>query len=131
MSVSGRYLLDTNIIIGLLNGEKGIADALGESSEVFVPVVAIGELYFGAAKSGRPEANRILIEKFIEGRVVLPCDLAVARQYGRVKNELRSRGAPLPENDIWIGAIALHHALTLVSRDHHFREVEGLAVESW
>ena len=51
--VSGRYLLDTNIVIGLLNGEESILEAVAAASEVFVPVVVVGELYFGAAKSGR------------------------------------------------------------------------------
>lgn len=129
--MSGRYLLDTNIVIGLLNGENSILEAVAAASEVFVPVVVAGELYFGAAKSGRPEANRSLIEKFMEGRAVLPCDLAVAREYGRLKNELKGQGTPLPENDIWIGAIALRHSLTLASRDQHFRVIGGLAVAGW
>src|SRR5205814_9720732 len=120
MPATGRYLLDTNIIIGLLNGENNIRDAIADAAEVFVPVVAVGELFFGAAKSGRPDANRTLIEAFTRTRIVLLLDVSVARLYGRIKNELRSQGTPLPENDIWIGATAMHHHLTLVSRDQHF-----------
>jgi predicted nucleic acid-binding protein len=40
-------------VIGLLNGEESILEAVAAASEVFVPVVVVGELYFGAAKSGR------------------------------------------------------------------------------
>jgi predicted nucleic acid-binding protein len=38
---------------------------------------------------------------------------------------------PLPDNDIWIAALAIQHELTLVSRDKHFKEVSGLKVEFW
>lgn len=129
--VSGRFLLDTNIIIGLPKRERSVIDALTEAAEVFVPVVALGELYFGAARSGRPEANRAVLDQFIVGRVILPCDLGVAREYGRLKGVLKAQGTPLPENDMWIAAIALHHGLTVVSRDQHFREIAGLVTAGW
>jgi tRNA(fMet)-specific endonuclease VapC len=129
--VNGRFLLDTNIIIGLLNRERSILDALANAAEVFVPVIAVGELYFGAARSGRPDANRAVLDQFTAGRVVLPCDLAVAREYGRLKGALKAQGTPLPENDMWIAASALRHGLTVASRDQHFREVAGLVVVAW
>jgi tRNA(fMet)-specific endonuclease VapC len=55
--VTGRFLLDTNIIIALLNGDENVLSNLDRASEVFIPVVALGELFFGAAKSGRPSGN--------------------------------------------------------------------------
>ena len=129
--MNGKHLLDTNIIIALLNGERRVRNAIEAAENVFLPVIAVGELYFGAAKSGRPEVNRALIEQFIQGRTILYCDLAAARQYGRVKSLLKVRGFPLPENDIWIAAIALHHGLAVVSRDQHFLKIEGLSALSW
>ena len=57
--------------------------------------------------------------------------LRVAREYGRLKNDLWAKGRPLPENDIWIAAVASHHNLILATRDRHFREVEGLAIAMW
>ncbi len=129
--VSGRYLLDTNIIIPLLNGERSIREALENAEEIFLPATAVGELYFGAAKSGRPEANRTLINDFLRGRIVLACDSAVAHEYGRIKSLLKSQGTPLPENDVWIAATALHHELVLVSRDQHFRAIAELTTINW
>jgi len=32
---------------------------------------------------------------------------------------------------VWIAALALQHGLTVVSRDAHFSEVDGLSLESW
>lgn len=48
MLVSGKYLLDTNVIIALFADEPVIKNNLAEAEEVFIPSIAIGELYFGA-----------------------------------------------------------------------------------
>ena len=62
---------------------------------------------------------------------MLGCNTDTARRYGEIKNALRMRGRPLPENDIWIAAIVLQHDLTLVTRDEHFNEIESLQVVAW
>ena len=128
---NGRFLLDTNIIIALLEGDVNVAARLDQAPEVFIPAVALGELFFGAAKSGRPSENTHRVEQFATGRAIVACDLAVAREYGRLKQRLREKGRPLPENDIWIAATAQHHKMVLVTRDRHFREVEDLKTEDW
>lgn len=71
------------------------------------------------------------LRQFAADNVILACDAETARLYGEVKNSLRKKGHPIPENDIWIAATALQHGLILVSRDEHFAEVEGLRAEKW
>jgi tRNA(fMet)-specific endonuclease VapC len=44
-----------------------------------MPAVVVGELSFGAAKSGRPSESTAKVERFAAGRSVVPCDLDVAR----------------------------------------------------
>jgi tRNA(fMet)-specific endonuclease VapC len=51
--------------------------------------------------------------------------------YGEIKTELKKKGKPIPENDIWIAALAKEHDLVLVTRDKHFEEIEDLKVEKW
>jgi tRNA(fMet)-specific endonuclease VapC len=46
------------------------------------------------------------VERFAAGRAIVSCDVDVAREYGRLKQRLREKGRPLPENDIWIAAAA-------------------------
>src|SRR5688572_29511725 len=131
MPLSGRFLLDTNIVIALLQGEAAVVSHLEHAQEVFIPAVVLGELFFGAAKSGRPSENAATVEKFAAGRAIIACDLAVAREYGRLKQWLKAKGRPLPENDVWIAAAAIRHGLVLVTRDGHFGEVEGVATADW
>lgn len=129
--MSGRSLLDTNVVIALLEGEPVVQDQFAQADEVFVSSIVLGELYFGAGKSGRPQANRARVDDFAADNVILSCDTGTARRYGEVKHALRLKGRPIPENDIWIAAITLQHDLTLITRDEHFKEVEGLKVEAW
>jgi tRNA(fMet)-specific endonuclease VapC len=131
MLMSGKYLLDTNIIIALFVDEAIVKDSLTQASEVFIPSIVIGELCYGARKSGRVGTNLARVDELVADSRILVCDAETARQYGEVKNKLRLRGRPLPENDVWIAALALQHVLTLVTRDAHFQEVENLQTAAW
>ena len=104
MARTGRFLLDTNIVIALFARETAVQQRLAEASEVFVPSIVLGELYYGARKSTRVTENLARIDEFVASSTVLPCDTATAQQYGDIKNTLRAKGRPIPENDIWIAA---------------------------
>ena len=68
--VSGKFLLDTNVIIAVLEGEGPAISNLKLAGSVFLPAIALGELFFGAAKSGRPNQNANRIEQFVAGLAV-------------------------------------------------------------
>jgi tRNA(fMet)-specific endonuclease VapC len=129
--MNGKYLLDTNIVIALFADDTAVKDNLAKAEEVFVPSVAIGELCFGARRSWRVKENLERIDEFVANSVVLGCDAETARRYGEIKNTLWIKGHPIPENDIWIAAIARQHDLTLTTRDTHFSEIENLKVTTW
>ena len=59
------------------------------------------------------------------------CDPEAARFYGAVKQELKKKGKPIPENDIWIAALAKEHQMILVTQDQDFNFIENLARENW
>ena len=66
----------------------------------------------GARKSARAAENLARPDKFVASSTILACETATAQQYGDIKNTLRAKGRPIPENDIWIAAIAMQHQLT-------------------
>lgn len=129
--MNGKLLLDTNAVVALFGRDPGIQNRLQSAAEVFVPVIVLGELYFGADNSSRPVENHAQLDQFAASNSILLCDIATARQYGQIKHKLRLKGRPIPENDIWIAAIALQYSLTIISRDQHFDDVDGLSVEGW
>lgn len=129
--MNGKFILDTNIIIALFAKDPAIHDCIANAAEVFVPSIAIGELYFGAFKSQKIQENIRRIDEFVLNNTILACNTDTARRYGELKNRLKEKGKPLPENDIWIAAIAKQYELTLVTKDEHFEAVEDLRVEVW
>jgi tRNA(fMet)-specific endonuclease VapC len=129
--MNGKYLLDTNIVIALFANDVGVQVKLSAAREVLIPNTVFGELYYGAHKSGRTEANIQCVDELLASSAVLDSDGETARYYATVKNNLRLKGKPIPENDIWIAALALQHDLILVTRDAHFQEVQNLTIESW
>lgn len=108
-----------------------MAVSLSAASEVFVPSIVVGELYFGAYKSTRVQDNLKRITEFIAASTILDCDATTAQFYGQIKNALKLKGRPIPENDMWIAAVAIQHDLILASRDAHFSEIESLTLEAW
>nr|VFJ47583.1 MAG: tRNA(fMet)-specific endonuclease VapC [Candidatus Kentron sp. FM]VFK07581.1 MAG: tRNA(fMet)-specific endonuclease VapC [Candidatus Kentron sp. FM] len=94
--MSGKYLLDTNIVIALFANDSAIVGKIGESENIFIPAVVIGELFYGAKKSAGPERNSERIERFASDNVILSCNEQVAEIYGKIKNGLRKKGRPIP-----------------------------------
>jgi tRNA(fMet)-specific endonuclease VapC len=128
--MSGK-LLDTNAASAIIDKDPDMQVWLRQDHNTFVPSIVIGELYFGAYKSTRVQSNVTRLEEFIAGNIILNCDAATGDYYGQIKTLLKTKGRPIPENDIWIAAIALQHGLSLVTRDAHFDVVDNLVTESW
>jgi len=129
--MSGRFILDTNIVIAIFSGETSIKEHLLKADEVFLSSTVLGELFFGAIKSKRSKTNLKRISDFADSISILICNKDTAYQYGIVKNKLLDKGKPIPENDIWIAAVAMQNDLILVTRDAHFGEIDDLKYEKW
>lgn len=129
--MNGRHLLDTNIIVALFKDDENVRKQIAVSPEVFVPAIADGELFFGAQHSAKVKENVKRVREFAAASVVLSVEFGTAEEYGQIKNQLKAKGSSLPENDVWIAAIARQHSLMVVTRDHHFKEIDGLLLEEW
>jgi tRNA(fMet)-specific endonuclease VapC len=90
-----------------------------------------GELYYGAIYSSQIHKNLSKIQSLFERYKSLPLDEATSLEYGNIKAALRKKGKPIPDNDIWIAALAKQHALILVTRDKHFKGIEGVTIKQW
>ena len=133
-----KYLLDTNACIALINGKAPsvrtqLQRALAADAKVLVSSIVAFELWYGVAKSARPEANARLLETFFAGPVSLlafePEDAKVA---GRVRASLETVGRPIGAYDLLIAGQALRHQLTLITANgREFGRVKGLEWEDW
>jgi tRNA(fMet)-specific endonuclease VapC len=127
--VAGRLLPDTNAFIALLKGDAGVAALLDDASEVLLSAIVLGELTYGALNSRRVEDNLGRLRDLHARCVFVPVEEGVVRQYGATRIALKRKGQPIPENDLWIAATAIHSGATLLTDDEHFDVVEGLTLE--
>ena len=125
------FLLDTNIVIALFGAAEDLKWQFAYDAEYWVPCIVVGELLYGAYHSAEIRQNLREIEAFISSTRIAECSTETAQFYGRIKGDLRKRGKLIPDNDIWIAAIASQNRLTLLTRDSHFSSVIGLSYESW
>ena len=127
-----EILLDTSVVVAHLRGDINVL-ALTTTTEtsLFISLVVLGELYKGALSSTRPEHNRHRVDDFLSIAGLLHPDSATAEVYAKVAVQLKRKGHPIPENDVWIAAVALECNMPLATRDAHFQEVEGLKLIGW
>ena len=128
MLMSGRLLLDTSVVIAIFRKDPAAEALVSGGGETFLPVPALGELYYGVPRSRRPDLALAQLTSFAATLTILSCDDETARFYGEIKDKLLAKGRPLPENDIWIAAIARQHSMTLLTRDAHYDQISGLSV---
>ncbi len=98
---------------------------------MFLPLTALGELCKGAFKSSQPQKNRLLLETFLRTVALLHPDTATVVRYAQISVDLERKRTPIPENDVWIAAVALECAMPLATRDAHFNHVTGLQLLRW
>ena len=87
------WLLDTNTIIYAQYVGGRVRERLDEASKrgrVVTSVLVVAELFYGAAKSSRPEANRRKVEEVIRAIEVLPITIGSASRFGRLPPSLGS-----------------------------------------
>ncbi|MFT6359603.1 MAG: tRNA(fMet)-specific endonuclease VapC [Saprospiraceae bacterium] len=83
--MSGKYILDTNILIALFKKEEEVVKKISKAKEVFIPSIVIGELFYGAYKSRRVSDNVTKIDTFESKIPVLDCNAETAKIYGQIK----------------------------------------------
>jgi tRNA(fMet)-specific endonuclease VapC len=87
-------LIDTNVIVKIFRGDNDVEQILDniESEKIFISVISVGELYYGAFKSNKVESNIAAINEFISFYKVLEIDKEISFYYGEVKNKVFKAG---------------------------------------
>jgi tRNA(fMet)-specific endonuclease VapC len=128
MGMTGsKCLLDTSIIVHAFKKDN-ITAQLYTFSEIFVPSIAVGELYYGAYCSGNVKKHLDQLHEFLQNYTILVPDIFTADLYGSIKTTLKNKGKPILENDIWIAAIAAQFSLPIFTSDKHFKEIDNIVL---
>jgi len=122
-----RYLLDTCVISELVRPrpDQGVVEWLAnrEEESIFLSVLTLGDIQKGIAKlknGNRRDAiqrwlDTELRERFSER--TLPVDDEVTLAWGLIQAEAELQGTPVPTIDGLLGATAVAHNLTIVTRN--------------
>ena len=126
-----KYLLDSNIIIEIFDGNKAIADKISKLATFYISAIVLGELYIGVNRVTNKTKHLKMLNNFLNLCTVLNVSDLTAKFYGEVIAYLYKKGKPIPTNDVWIAATALEHNLIIATRDEHFKEIDGIRIEKW
>jgi tRNA(fMet)-specific endonuclease VapC len=121
-----RYLLDTNAIVALLQGEVFLVQLLQNADWVGISLISqIEFLVF----SGLSQADRDLFQQFLQRVEVIglaASDNTLIESVIEIRQQYRLK---LP--DAMIAAIALQKSASLVTKDQGFTRVRNLTIISW
>jgi predicted nucleic acid-binding protein len=136
------YLLDTNCISELvrIQPEPGVVAWMEAADEtlLYLSVLTLGEIRKGLA--GLPQSKRrthleIWLETELRVRFagrILPIDEGVADRWGLLAALAKSEGKALATIDGLLAATALHHNLTVVSRNvNDFQNTHVPVLNPW
>ncbi len=115
-----KFLLDTNIVLYIISGDKAIATYL-YLQELYLSVISEIEL-FGSANLAQEEEARL--KDFLSGFRLIQLDEAVKNETISLR---RTYNLKLP--DCIIAATAITWNLTLISADKQFKQIKNLPLE--
>src|ERR1700682_1885362 len=106
-----RVALDTNRLTDLFQGDAALAEWLATCEEVWIPLIVLAEIKAGFIGGTQQHRNEILLQRLLAKPtvdVLLP-SRETAEHYARLFVQLKRAGTPVPDNDLWISALALEH----------------------
>ena len=128
-----QYLIDTDWVIDYMHEVARVVDRIAEVTPdgVGLSVVSLGELYDGVLGDVDPRQSEQALDAFLERVSLLDVDAEIGRIFGRERRRLRAEGNLIGDLDLFIGATALRHGLTVLTNNRrHFERIEGITIES-
>ena len=116
-------ILDTNALSAWAEGYAGVERPLRSSRRLVLPSIVLGEYYFGIRQSRHRRRYEDWLARNVPFTEVATITSATANTYADIRIELKQAGNPIPQNDVWIGALARQHALPVLSNDRHFDSI--------
>ena len=128
------YLLDTDIIIYSLKGNKSVINNIQNhaDSPKAISVITYGELVYGAEKSQQIATNSAKVHRLREIFPVIDLSCAIMDTFATIKAELSKSGNMVGDFDLLIAATAISIGYCVVSNnERHFQKIPGLNYENW
>ncbi len=129
--MSQKYILDSDILIYFLKGEKTVINkiiSLPEDS-LFITIINYTELLYGIYNSTKVTQNREKILPFLDNFEVLKFDKKSSEIFAKLKAKLKKQGNIIADMDLMIASIAISNKAILFTNNlKHFRRINGLEI---
>jgi tRNA(fMet)-specific endonuclease VapC len=119
-------ILDTNALSAWADGNPACYSAFAEASRLVVPTIVLGEYCYGIRQSRLRKRYEEWLAQNLRFAEVQPVSFETASHYANLRIHLKSKGTPIPANDLWIAALAVEIKLPLLSNDSHFDHIPDL-----
>ena len=130
-----RYMLDTDTCSYIMKrSNPAVLNRLQQVpvSDVCISVITKSELLYGVEISPRRHQDEIALDAFLAHVDVLDFPDEAATHYANVRANLKTQGALIGANDLFIAAHARSLGLTLVTNNTgEFERVPNLMIENW
>jgi tRNA(fMet)-specific endonuclease VapC len=132
--LTGRFLLDTNILLDLLRNPKGrVAARIDgiDNDDLCTSIIVAAEIRYGAFKKDSARLTAQL-EAILGGLDILAFETPADAIYGKLRSRLEKAGTPIGPNDLLIAAHALASGCILVTDNmREFSRIQELPLENW
>lgn len=130
-----HYMLDTDIssyVMKRANEQLLKKLRTVAVNDVCISVITKSELLYGVELSPRRAQDQAALKAFLNYVEVLNFPDEAADHYAKIRADLKSRGAMIGGNDLFIAAHARSLGLMLITNNiREFSRVRDLALENW
>lgn len=130
-----RFMLDTDTCSYIMKRSNPVLLQRLQSvpvTDVCMSVITKAELLYGVEVSPRRTQEATALQAFLPYVEVLDFEDGAALHYAEIRADLKTRGALIGANDLFIAAHARARGLTLVTNNTAgFSRVKGLTIENW
>ncbi|UTD01649.1 PIN domain-containing protein [Treponema socranskii subsp. buccale] len=128
------YLIDTDIIIFALRGDKTVLAKFEENKNIPISIslITYAELVFGAKRSQNERTNMLKVNRIREIYPVEELNIGIMELFADIKANMYSKAMRIEGMDLFIAATAIYNDLTLVTNNtKHFKNIPLLKLENW
>ena len=128
-----NYLLDTDIAIEYLRGNKKVVEKLIELSfeNLYTSTISLAELFYGVYCSDNKEKHLSGLLLFLEKVEIANINFGISKLFGIMKAELKKEGKLIDNFDLLIGCISLHNNQILLTNNiKHYKNINGIKLMS-
>ena len=125
-------ILETSFVIDLLNGKKDavskISSLIDEDIDCAITTPTIFEVWSGIISLKKGENEKTKTKSLLNNQIIYGLDIESAEIAGKIHGELVLKGLTIDPADCMIAGIAIKNNFPVLTKDEHFKRIEGLKI---